>query len=342
MKPDLARYLSDFLGEYLPVIKGVSPHTISSYSDTFRLFLGYCQDKTKIRPEKMYISDITCVLITDFLKWIEFERGCSVSTCNQRQAAICSFLHYVQIYTPSCIGEFQKILSLPIKKKITAEVSYISFEAMKCILDQPDRSKKDGRRDQAMLCLLYDTGARVSELTSLRVHDIRLIEPARVTLYGKGRKQRNVPLMDDTKRCLKQYMAEHQLMEKEHQMLPLFQNHQGKEFTRAGINYILHKYVEMARQQKEGIPKQVSPHILRHSKAMHLLQAGVNIVYIKDILGHADITTTQVYLKADMEMKKAALEKVKIEIQTGPEVPSWATDTDLIQWLTELGQKTRT
>lgn len=341
MKPDLAKHLSAFLGTYLPDIKGASSHTVSSYSDTFRLFLNFCQNDKGKQPEKLYVKDITYDLIIEFLEWLESARGCSVSTRNQRQAAICSFLRYVQVYTPACMGEIQNILAIPFKKKKSVEINYISFEDIKRILEQPDTTKKNGRRDRIMMCLLYDTGARVSELTNLRARDVRLVAPARITLYGKGMKQRSVPLMDDTKRILEQYMEERELIKKENQSEYLFTNHQGQKFTRAGITYILNKYIKKAKSVSIRIPEKISPHIFRHSKAMHLLQAGVNIIYIKDILGHVDVTTTQMYLKADMEMKREALEKAKIEISNASETPLWTDDTTLMQWLTELGQRTR-
>lgn len=341
MRPDFAMHLSGFLGKYLPDIKGASAHTISAYSDTFRLFLFYCQSEVHIRPERLYIKDISCSMVAGFLDWIEKERGCSVSTRNQRFAAICSFLRYAQVYSPACSGEIQKILMLPVKKKEAADIQYISFEDMKHILAQPDCRKKEGRRDRCLLCLLYDTGARVSELTALRVRDVRLVPPARVTLYGKGRKRRCVPLTDETKECLEQYMSENNLLETESHLKYLFANRSGEGFTRAGISYILKKYTEKARIANPGIPERITPHVLRHSKAMHLLQAGVNIIYIKDILGHTDIATTQIYLKADMKMKKEALEKVKIGIQSEPGQSVWAMDTDLMEWLTQLGKDTR-
>lgn len=341
MKTDLAKHLSAFLGKYLPDIKGTSAHTISSYSDAFRLFLDYCQSQKGKKAEKMSVREITYDLVVDFLEWLETERKCSVSTRNQRQAAICSFLRYVQIYVPDCMEEIQKILSIPLKKKQCVDISYIWFEDIKRILEQPDISKRDGRRDLVIMSLLYDTGARVSELINIKVRDVRLIAPARITLYGKGMKQRTVPLMDDTKKLLEKYMNEHGLTKKENQLDYLFINHQGQQFTRAGITYILNKYIKKARIENSRIPEKISPHIFRHSKAMHLLQAGVNIIYIKDILGHADVTTTQIYLKADMEMKKEALEKVKIEISSASDTPLWTDDITLMQWLAELGKSTR-
>lgn len=340
MKNDFAPLLSGFLDRYLPDIKAVSQHTISSYSDTFRLFLEYCCDEQRLKIEKLCICDISCLMVTGFLEWLEKERGCAVSTRNQRLAALCSFLRYAQVYSPASAGEIQKILSIPYKKKTVPEISYINFQDMKLILSQPDCRTQAGRRDRIMLLTLYDTGARVSELTGLKVRDIRLEPPAKATLYGKGMKQRSVPLMDETKDLLREHLYEYNLTDSTSQMKLVFGNQRDEEFTRAGVSYIINKYVAKTREQSSTIPKKVTPHIFRHSKAMHLLQAGINIIYIKDILGHSDVTTTQQYLRADMEMKEEALNKAKIDIHPQTSISSWTEDKDLLDWLTTLGKKT--
>ena len=338
MQTDFAIHLSDFLVHHLPEVKGVSKNTIFSYRDTFRLFLEYFSRYESIPPEKIHLSDITVDHVTKFLNWIENERGCSVSTRNQRMAALHSFLRYVQIYSPEYLCEFQKILSIPPKKTPQREIKFILFEDMKHILEMPDISTSKGRRDRMIICLLYDTGARVSELINIRLRDIRVDSPARITLYGKGEKQRSVTLMDDTVTCLKQYLKEREKLYETSGTAFLFCSHNGEKFTRAGISYILKKYVDAARSKCTDLPEKVTPHLLRHSKAMHLLQAGVNIIYIKDILGHADVTTTQIYARADMSAKRDALEKARIHIETDSSIPAWASDMDLMDWLEMLGK----
>lgn len=340
MKNDFAPLLSDFLGHYLPDIKAVSPHTIASYSDTFRLFLEYCRDECRLKIEKLCVHDISCIMVAGFLEWLEKGRGCTVSTRNQRLAAFCSFLRYAQVYSPASAGEIQKILSIPYKKKAVPEISYISFKDMKLILSLPDCGTETGRRDRMMLLVLYDTGARVSELTGMKVRDIRLDPPAKITLHGKGMKQRSVPLMDETRDLLREHLYECGLTGNASQMKLVFGNQKAEEFTRAGVSYIINKYVAKAREQSSTIPEKVTPHIFRHSKAMHLLQAGINIIYIKDILGHSDVTTTQQYLRADMAMKEEALNKAKIDIHPQASASSWTEDKDLLDWLTALGKKT--
>lgn len=338
MKNNFSKYLSCFLTQYLPDTLGASSNTIISYCDTFRLFLFYCQNVKGYQIDKMNVLNITQELVISFLDWLEQERNCSISTRNQRLAAICSFGRYLQTQVPEIVWEIQKIFSIPYKKKPETEIQYITFQDIKNILSCPNPNNAQGRRDRMILYLLYDTGARVNELINIRVQDVRLDAPAKIRLTGKGMKQRSVPLLDETVGYLNAYMLEQGLMNADKQMEYLFVNHQKEKFTRMGISYILKKYADAARNVSGTVPSKVTPHILRHSKAMHLLQAGVNIVYIKDILGHSDITTTQIYVKADMTMKKEALEKAKIGLSKTNAAPSWVTDENLMTWLLDFGK----
>ena len=216
-------------------------------------------------------------------------------------------------------------------KQEKAAVQYLSTEEMASILKQPDQFSSIGRRDLCLLSLLYDTGARISEILSLKVRDVHLSNPAKVILYGKGRKLREVPLLPNTVLHLQQYVTEHGLSAPERLDRTFFVNRQGNPLTRAGATYILSKYVQMAE-----LDTHVSPHVLRHTKAMHLLEAGINIFYIKDFLGHEDISTTEVYAKASIETQRRALEKHSLVLP--PATPSWVTDTDTLEWLKALGK----
>lgn len=225
----------------------------------------------------------------------------------------------------------QKIVNIPYAKKEQAAVCYLTTEEMAKLLRQPDQSSSIGRRDLCFLSLLYDTGARVSEILSLKVRDVHLSTPAKVILYGKGRKLREVPILPNTALHLQQYLTEHKLSAPEKLDRTLFVNWQGNPLTRAGATYILNKYVQMAE-----LDTHVSPHILRHTKAMYLLEAGINIFYIKDLLGHEDISTTEVYAKASIETQRRALEKHSLVMP--PATPSWVTNTDTLEWLKALGK----
>jgi len=334
MKPtDFAKLLTAYLSRHLPGQRNVSVNTIKSYSDTFKLFLRFCHDNRGISPEYLTIAYVDEELIYSFLSWVENVRKCSISTRNQRLAAIHAFFRYVQIEAPEIILQCQRILAIPFKKHGKPTVSYLTADALKVILKQPDRTKPAGRRDLALLTILYDTGARVQELIDLVVKDIRLQSPAIVVLTGKGRKTRHVPLMSKTAKILSDYLVERSLNTPFMREHPVFYNSQRKMLTRAGVGYIINKYMEAVRTiGKTSLPDKVSPHVFRHTKAMHLLQANVNLVYIRDLLGHVNISTTEIYAKADSEVKRQALEKAYIEVVTD-EIPAWSENEGLMNWL---------
>ena len=220
-------------------------------------------------------------------------------------------------------------------RKAQPTVRYLTAEEIRAILAQPDASLPEGRRDVVLLSVLYDTGARVQEVIDLTVRCVRLEPPATVLITGKGNKTRRVPLMTRTAVLLKTHLHERCLLHPEKQNHPLFFNRQQHKLTRAGVTYILSKYVETASLECSSLPNRVTPHIFRHSKAMHLLQANINLVYIRDILGRTDIRTTEVYVRADTEMKRQALEKTNQE--NVPEgLPSWQKDESLLGWLKDL------
>lgn len=323
---DFSLILSSFLTDYITTQRNMSNNTISSYCDTFRLFLTYCRDKRSMCVEKIKIANFSVPLVTGFLDWIVTERGCSLSTRNQRLAAIHAFFRYAQAESPKSLAVCQSILCVPFSKKTKQLMSYLSVSEMTGILSQPDLTTANGRRDMCFLCLLYDTGARVSEIIALKVRDVRVEHPAKATLFGKGSKMREVPLLDNTVQHLDEYLKEQHLKTPDKLDYPLFFNHQRKPLTRTGATYILKKYTEAA-----GVETHVSPHVLRHSKAMHLLESGINIFYIKGLLGHEDIATTEVYAKANVEMKRSALEKHASIIPVA--TPAYALDGDTIEWL---------
>ena len=332
---DFAKCLSNYLSIYLPVRKNVSENTIKSYRDTFKLFLTYCQDAVGIKVERVGFCDIDLKLIENFLDWLAAERQCTVSSCNQRLAALRSFFRYAQIEAPEYIAHIQGILSIPMKKTASIPVNYLTTECVRLLLTQPNTATSSGRRDLALLSLLYDTGARVQELVDLSIKDLRLEHPAKVRLYGKGRKIRDVPLMENTVSLLRIYLSELKDSGYASGDTPLFRNRSDKRITRAGVSYILNKYFDKTKPQMAGLPDSISPHAMRHSKAMHLLQAGINIFYIKDLLGHADISTTEIYAHADIEMKRAALMAVDVPL-VPKSVPAWAKDEELLSWLSRL------
>jgi len=338
MKPtDFAYHLTAYLSQYLPGKAGISRNTILSYRDTFSLLLRFCSEEKAITIEKITLKILTKDLIDEFLTWLETRRGCAVSTRNQRLAGIHSFFRYLQLEEPGHLFTCQQILAIPMKRTARKVITYLTLDAIKTILKAPDTTCLRGRRDLVLLSLMYDTGARVQEIADLTVADVRLENPPTVKMKGKGNKSRLVPLMTPTAKLLDQYLSEHDLKRAEYGSYHVFQNRSHAKLTRAGIAYILSKYVEAARQlHPELIPKKISPHCFRHSKAMHLLQSGVNLVYIRDLLGHVSIKTTEIYARTDSLMKRNALEKAYQNISPS-EMPVWQQNHTLLKWLKELG-----
>lgn len=332
---DFAAYLTNFLEHYLPELKNVSTNTISSYCDTFRLFLGYCQETEGMKIERFKLEDLTSELVERFLQWLEDERKNGIATRNQRLAAIHSFVRYVQIREPRLLLNFQKILAIPVKKTERKAIKPLSKEAVALILRQPDTSTLQGRKDAMILCFLYDTAARVQELCDLRIEDIRLEHPASVRICGKGRKTRTVPILPSTAQNLKNYLTEMHLLSPEKSHLPLFTNRDGKKMSKANVTYILDKYVKAASEMDSSIPKKITPHVIRHSKAMHIYEAENNLIYVRDILGHSDIKTTGIYARSSLAMKRRALEKVTDS--PIPDIPSWQKSKDMMEWLKSFG-----
>ncbi len=331
MKPtDFGYCLSNYLAIYLPGQKNLSTNTIKSYRDTYKLLLSYMKMKYSISPERLTINSFDRDSIDNFLLWLELERGNSISTRNQRLAAIHALFRYIQGEMPEHLLLCQRVLAMPFKRTEKTVVSYLAVDTLKAILARPDKETLNGRRDLVLLSVLYDTGARVQEIIDLIVRDIRLEEPAIIRLIGKGRKVRHVPIMKKTVNLLKQYLQEQNLLRQNFISHPVFFNRQQKKLTRAGVSYILNKYVD-----RTGISLNITPHVLRHTKAMHLLQADVNLVYIRDLLGHAHVNTTEIYARTNPEMKRRALEKANADTVL-PNLPQWQNDKDLISWLQGL------
>ena len=334
---DFAECLTSYLTMYLPGHAGLSEDTISSYRDTFKLVIKFAEEKQNLRAERIKLSDFNIDFVEAFLLWLEQERGCSISTRNQRLTAIRAFAKYARGKKPEYLYESQKILDFRRKKKPDSLVQHLTPDCVQSIIACPDRSDRYGRRDIALLSLLYDSAARVSELCNLQVRNVRTQKPYAVTIIGKGNKTRVVPLMEETAITIKKYITENNLHTADKADYPLFFNHQNRKLTRAGITYILKKYFNEARKDNPLIPAKISPHVMRHTKAMHLLQAGVNLIYIRDFLGHAQVETTEIYAKTDTETKRREIEKAQIRID--PDLPDWAKDKSLMTLLTGICSK---
>jgi site-specific recombinase XerD len=297
--------LRDFFCERLINQQNASPRTVASYRDSFRLLLRFAQEQTRRPPTDLTVADLDAPLLLAFLDHLEKKRRNSIQSRNARLAAIRSFLKYVALREPTALPSIQRGLAIPFKRFDRAVVEHLSRDEIEALLDAPDPATWSGRRDRVMLQTFYNTGARVSEIIGLRVGDL-LSDSLRI--HGKGRKERAVPLWRRTKTQLKQWLRHVSPVPES----PLFPNRAGGQLTRSGVDARLRATVVAARARCPTLgQRRVSPHTIRHTTAMHLLQSGVDITVIALWLGHESPTTTHRYMEADLAMKRRAIEKVK-------------------------------
>lgn len=334
-KFDYSDMVSRYFKKHLAGTKNVSINTIHSYRDTFVIFNDFLEKQRGFRLEKTSISDLSRDLVLEFLTYLETDRGYSASSRNQRLATLKSFAKFVQIECPDEMVLCQSILSIDGKNSEKPVIRYLSNNQIDILMEQPDISKPKGRRDLAILLLLYDSAARVQELCDLKVCDVRVDTPAVVHLFGKGNKNREVPLTEPCAKVLRRYIQENHLDAPRRSNDPLFVNPQGKKLTRSGISYVLAKYICQANEATNVAMPVITPHCLRHSKAMHLVEAEKSLIYIRDFLGHESIETTQIYAKSNPEARRKALETMDRKMKT-PDMPDWNDDPDIKAFLKGL------
>lgn len=336
---DFAVFLNRFLTDYLPNKRGSSPKTIDSYRYSFIFLIEYYEKLYRITPDKLELSAITYEKIAGYFDWLQEEKRVSVSTRNQRQAAVNSFIRFLMYERPEYLNEYQRILAIPVKKAPQKEISYLKTDGVAALMDAVDTSKTNGIRDYVILMLLYSTGIRVSELINLRVRDVSLHAPYTLLVHGKGDKSRYVPILKDAVLIIQKYLESQSLRRGADVNRWLFVNHMKKQFTRQGINHLIKKYGSLAREQHpELIPEDISPHKMRHTAAMELVSSGVDLIYIRDMLGHVSVKTTEVYARTDAKLKRAAIEAASREI-VPPEEALWDHDEDLRAWLKSFNKR---
>ena len=300
-------HLQAFFSSYLRVQKQASPETVASYRDTFRLLLQFVRSTRGVEPSSLHLGDLDAPLILAFLDHLEKQRKNSVRSRNLRLAAVRSFFRLVTLRDPASISIAQRVLAIPVKREDKRLIGYLTRPEVDALLAAPDRSHWLGRRDHALLLTMYNSGARVSELVALKRDQASLGTTSCLHLHGKGRKERSVPLWPQTARTLRAWFGEHARPGS----APAFTNARGTMLSRDGVDYILKKSVRLASVHCSSLKsKTVSCHVIRHSTAMHLLQAGVDIAVIALWLGHASLETTHAYLEADLATKERALEKL--------------------------------
>lgn len=300
----LASHLSAFLREHLPRERGASQNTIAAYAHCYRLLLTFASERRKSRPSRIALEDLDAGLVTAFLDHLERERSNSARSRNARLAAIHSLFRFLEYRVPSCLEQARRIHAIPMKRSDQPLVGYLTKAEMQALLAAPDPTARQGARDLAMLHLGFAAGLRVSELVGLRLDQFDDAAMPSLHVIGKGRRERILPLWQETARALRRWIAVRPAGGDPH----LFLNAVGRAMSRSGFEYILGKHVVTAAKSAPSIAaKRVTPHVLRHSCAMHTLQATGDVRKVSLWLGHASIQTTEMYLRADPTEKLEAL-----------------------------------
>lgn len=301
----IAPHLTAFFQQHLPIDRRTSGHTCDSYAYAFKLLLNYASDRLKIAPSQLALEQIDAPLVLNFLQHLETVRANGPSSRNSRLAAIKSFMHFIEYRVPSAIEQTRRILAIPAKKAETRLVRHLAGDEMQSILDAPDPATWDGLRDRAMLHLCFAGGLRVSELIGLRLDDLTLHPHPSVLIHGKGRRERCLPLWKTTTTALRAWVAVRGTV----RVPELFVNARGEPLTRSGFEYILHQHARTAAKRCPSLStKRVSPHVLRHTCALSVLQATKDLRRVSLWLGHAHMQTTEMYTRADPSVKLEALE----------------------------------
>lgn len=330
----LANFMKPFFSHYLPIQKGLATNTLLAYRDAIKLLLCFAADTLRKSADELSVEEIDEALVLAFLDHLENVRGCTPRTRNARLAAIRVFFGFIAREEPALLLQCQRIRTIPLKRTGHKTVGYLEEGEMQALLDAVNVNARTAARDKALLLLLYNTGARVSEIAGIKTSELRLQGAAHVTLLGKGKKHRSCPLWAETAQALQAYLKVRNPQDPKAEQL--FLNANGAPVTRFGIRHILRKYATSARNQCPSMrTKAVNPHTIRHTTAMHLLRAGNDINMVSYWLGHADINTTHVYVEIDMDMKRRMLQKTASP-HTKNDLP-WQKP-EVLQWLATLGK----
>lgn len=335
MTHPLANFMKRFFSHDLPIQKGLATNTLLAYRDTIKLLVCFAADTLRKSADELSVEEIDENLVLAFLDHLENVRSCTSRTRNARVAAIRVFFGFIAREEPVLLLQCQRVRAIPLKRTEHKKVEYLEENEMQTLLDAVDNNARTAVRDRALLLLLYNTGARVSEVVGIKIKDLRLQDAAaQVSLLGKGKKHRSCPLWTETVQALQAYLRIRTTQDTSVEQL--FLNANGGPVTRFGIRHILRKYATFARKQCPSMmTKAVNPHTLRHTTAMHLLRAGNDINMVSYWLGHADINTTHIYVEIDMDMKRKMLEKANAPL-VSKDLP-WQRP-DVLKWLATLGK----
>lgn len=332
---DFSKNVTKFLGDFLPFQRNFSINTIYSYRDTLKLFLIYVEKKLNIKIEKFSMKSFNKETIINFLKNIR--TSCSISTSNQRLAAIKSFSKFCQAENPELLLQLQEIISIKHTKGPNKVVGYLDVDVMKTLINSPNSNTLIGLKHKLILALLYDTGARVQELCDIKIKDIHFGEITTIKLHGKGNKTRIVPIDNSTSTLIQKYQKKCNLNQRFDDFL--ITNKFKTKMNRDGIEYVINKYAQIVKKTSPTpIPDKIHPHMFRHSKAVHMVEANIPIVYIRDFLGHSDISTTMIYATINNKLKLNAINNLapKLIDNSKDEPKDWNYDKDLMNFLENL------
>jgi integrase/recombinase XerC len=334
-KASLPTLLRGFFEAYLAAQRDVSPNTVLAYRDSIKLLLRFVARRTGRQVIRLRVDDLGADTVLAFLAHLETERKNCVATRNCRLIAVHRFFAYVADVDPQHAELCRRVLDIPVKKTVSSTMTYLDRDEMKALLAKPRPAHRLGVRDLALLTFLYNTGARASEAVALKIKDIRFETPAHAHILGKGRKERACPLWPETVAAIQAYLKQRD--DRDHPNAALFLNAHGRHLGRFGVVTILKRHVAAAaKQQPSLVDKRISPHTLRHTAAMHLLQSGVELNVIKSWLGHVSITTTSQYIEIDMAMKRDAIERCTPPVPEPTGDIPWRSRQDIIEWLEDL------
>jgi site-specific recombinase XerD len=333
---ELFALVESFLTEYLPRQRGASKHTVYAYRDALKLLFVFAAQRKSKNVALLKLSDLDTDMIASFLDHIETNRSNSAGTRNCRRAAIRSFFKHLVRNDLAKSQQYIRVLAIPSKKARQKPATYLEADDVRAIIAKPDKHTVCGWRDYTLLLFLYNCGARVSEATDVQWTDLQLMPPRQVRLRGKGKKERLVPLWHETSDALHKLLG----MAKNSTQQHVFLNQHGQPLTRDGVAYILCKYATaVATKERPALThKRITPHVLRHSCAVALLQSGTDVTVIRDYLGHASVSTTGRYITTNLQMKRDAMENFweHAGIEHAQDQKSWKPKADLLAFLQSL------
>jgi site-specific recombinase XerD len=336
MSINIALPIRRFFEEHLVSQRGLSPNTVLSYRDTLKLLLQFAVQQCRKECTDLTMDDLSPQVVRQFLEHLGRNRKNGAGTRNVRLAAIHSFFRYLATTDPRLLAHCQSILAVPFKRQARPVAGYLEQEEVQHIFRHIDIQKPQGRRDDALLRLLYNSGARAQEIVDLNPNHIRFTRPYCVRIRGKGQRERTSPLWPETVQAIKASLEDRHVKFSDN--VPLFVNGRGQRLTRYGLRYLIaHRVAAAVDTCPSLLTRTITPHTWRHSTAMHLLQSGTDLNMIRSWLGHASIETTNLYVEIDLEMKQKTLQSCeKLLPKTGRKGPSWKRDPSILDWLSTL------